>query len=238
MKFNIHLRSTFKLWNRNVETYKFMSTFESASEEIVCTPWMSLFVWACLSDAAGEKSKWLWPEYVSRLCVADISHGHANVQNLYLFFILFCAQKSRLYEYFGQQYIENEFLFLYHVQSTSIQPKSSTPFYNVIFITFDVYYKNYTNTAHSHTYHKRNHEPKKQIQTLYIFVNQIITSQLLAALLLLSMLLEKNVWTNVFLMMSLLSGRSKQKNTWRLTFTTIIKGSTVRSTLCRSNKNP
>ena len=149
---------------------------------------------------------------MSVVCVWSISVTDTPTYKTYTYFLyFFCAQKSRLYKYFGQQYIENEFLFLYQVQSTSIQQKSFTPFYNVIFITFDIYHKNYTNTAHSHTYHKRNHEPKKQIQTLYIFVNQIITSQLLAALLLLSMLLEKNVWTNIFLTTSLLSGRSKQK---------------------------
>lgn len=119
MKFNIHLRSTFKLWNRNVETYKFMSTFESASEEIVCTPWMSLFVWACLSDATGEKSKWLWPEYVSRLCVADICYGHANVQTYTYFLYFFCAQKSRLYKYF-------------ELVSSSINPYSTKIFHAIL----------------------------------------------------------------------------------------------------------
>lgn len=99
---------------------------------------------------------------MSVVCVRPISLTDTPAYKTYTYFLyFFCAQKSRLYKYFGQQYIENEFLFLYQVQSTSIQPKSFTPFYNVIFITFDIYHKNYTTTAHSQTYHKRNHEPKK-----------------------------------------------------------------------------
>ena len=181
------------LLNFETETLKHTNLRVLSSQHLKrlsVTQWMSLFVWACLSDATGEKSKWLWPEYVSRLCVADICHGHANVRNLYLFFILFCAQKSRLYKYLGQKYSWERISPLCQVQSTSIQQKSFTPFYNVIFITFDIYHKNYTATQHTHT-HIETMNRTKQIQTLYIFVNQIITSQLLAALLLLSLLREK-----------------------------------------------
>lgn len=95
----------------------------------------------------------------SFVCGRYLSRTRQRTKPILIFYTFFCAQKSRLYKNFGQQYIENEFFFLYQVQSTSIQPKSFTPFYNVIFITFDIYHKNYTTTAQ--TYHKRNHEPKK-----------------------------------------------------------------------------
>ena len=190
VKFNIHLRSTFKLWNRNVETYKFTSTIESASEEIAC---YSMDVFICLGMSVRrhwrEKQMIMTGICQSFVCGRYLSRTCQRTKPILIFYT-FCAQKSRLYKYLGQQYSWERISPLCQVQSTSIQQKSFTPFYNVIFITFDIYHKNYTATQHTHT-HIETMNRTKQIQTLYIFVNQIITSQLLAALLLLSLLREK-----------------------------------------------
>lgn len=92
----IQLRSTFKLWNKkrwNIQIYEYYLC--RSTQKWVRSQWMSLFVWTCLLPRTGllERIKWLWPEYVSRLCVIPKrTRQRAKTLKSILIF-LFCAEK-------------------------------------------------------------------------------------------------------------------------------------------------
>lgn len=199
MKFNIHLRSTFKLWNRkrwNIQIYEYYRV--SIWRDCL----FSMDVFICL----GVSVRRHWREkqmIMTGICqsfvVWPISVTDMPTYKTYTYFFILFVHRNSIPDFIntldGNTHWERISLEC-QVQSTSIQQKKSfTPFYNVIFITFDIYHKNYTITPIPQT---KPWTEKKQIQTLYIFVNQIITSQLLVALFLLSLCSVKKMFEQMF----------------------------------------
>jgi len=156
----------------NVETYKFTSTIESASEEIACTPWMSIFVWACPSDATGEKKQMIMTGICQSFVVWPISVTDMPTYKTYTYFFILFVHRNSIPDYIntldGNTRWER-ISFECQVQSTSIQQKKSfTPFYNVIFITFDIYHHSKKLHHHTHTTNETMNQKNRSRHCIYL----------------------------------------------------------------------